>query len=1223
MNVLYNIAAAIFLSLPQFRSRLRGGRLALCATSWCLYAWTAFGQDITASFVVSSLSDSSRVAAVRASDTEWSVEATDNTRADSKKTGTKLTETRVFTAVFPDQLCNSPVVTNGTVFITASGGGNRLSGSIISAQISGAHASDFQLIRPAALPAPVSNSSGALIELRFNGSAFGTRTAQLTITTADSTGTPLPDTILVNLIAYRGLRSFELIQQTFDFGTLPPNTQSVRTFDWLRNTGTEPLSWSITTNFDPRFTVLSANPSPILFLGPPTRFVTTIQPGEILSLTIRFNGAPAGQYVDQSFSPSDVQCQIQRTFRLLASTTQNPPNITVRRASPSEAVPVRQEIYLGEFACSESDAPFKDTTFSLYNSGQQPLIVRGARFSHPDFQIINPPVISPQDSIVIPFNTSRNITVRYTPRTPSLFDIEATLELLSNAANTAMTGSTTVNFRVRKDSIRLEASRALIDFGSVRRGALPGEQTVVVRNTGTLPQALTPFSGRVFSVSFPTNIVNPGDSVVATVRVINTDETGILQETWRIVDNCARETPITFRVSVTRPLPTIGLAVPVNFGTILCASDTVITQTITNTGDDAEDLVITDLTFVGTGGVFSFVNPPILPLVIPSGESRQILLRFMPTGAGSATGTLRIESNASDNAIFDAPVVGVKDSTSFTLSRTQISFVNLLPNTPASDTLRVRNTGSVPIRWNAALISLSGPFTLQVAPQETPPGGESVVTVNFLGSQTDATGTGFARDVCGRSQTLQARATILPPYIEADRALSFGTLSCETSSTAQITIKNTGGQDLLVSGVTSSSPLFLAPFGAAFPIRLRAGADTTLTVRFQPQPTTLGATSASLSMISNAANAASSGGATVATLSAMKNTLDFEFLDLTPTDSPNALSRFLGDAPPNAPLETTLRLRNMGNQPIFWQTPIYSLDSLFVVESVAQNPTLPGETTAMTVRFRGSACSGLFITSSPLTVLENYGFDCNKAPALVTLSARTLPATAQIETGSIRAGVSDTTSLPIYLRNPQYLREAGVEGFTFVLRYDFSTLVPLDAPRGAISGGWRLQPVTLPLPATLPADGVIGRVRFQATLGSTSGTALFLDSLRAYGGKGAECLIIDRSAAVGAFELDRICLEGGQMRLVTAATVRTSLAQSRPNPAFQTATIDFSLLERGRTMLMIYSVLGELVSKELDEILEPGEYSLGVDVSRFRSGSYFYVLQTPTERKTRRMEVVR
>ncbi len=464
---------------------------------------------------------------------------------------------------------------------------------------------------------------------------------------------------------------------------------------------------------------------------------------------------------------------------------------------------------------------------------------------------------------------------------------------------------------------------------------------------------------------------------------------------------------------------------------------------------------------------------------------------------------------------------------------------------------------------------------------------------------------------------ISVSATILRPYIAATPSVSFGTLICETSSNGQISITNTGGQDLEVSAITTSSTLFQVQ-APMLPLRLARNASANIPVIFRPLPTTQGAVNATITITSNAAN----GSSTTTTLTAVKNVLDFEFARRFSSDLPNIISRSLGDVPPNTSVSDTLSLRNTGNLPLTWPAPFYSPDSLFIIESVSPNPTPPGATAVMRVRYVGSACPDSKITPNGIEVLSNYGFDCNKQPARVTLSARTLPATARLWTDSISAGISDTTSLPIRLRNPQYLREAGVTGFRFVLRYDFSTLVPLAADKGRIVGSSRLQPVTLMLPSPIPADSILGRVAFQATLGSTSGTLITIENLETIGSTGASCIIFDSVGVQGKFILQRICLEGG-MRLVTAATTRTTLAQNKPNPASDVTTIDFSLLERGLTTITVYSIMGEAVIQAMTDRLDPGLYSLDLEVNRLPSGVYFYVLQTPTDRKTRRMEVIR
>ena len=1116
---------------------------------------------------------------------------------------------------FAQQICDAPVNTSGTIGIVETGTGRLLSGRIVSMTISGPHASDFRILSPSMLPATVPLTRLGII-IQFNGSDIGERRAAITIATVDSAGVPVPDNITLNLFANRGRRSFELLRQNLDFGTLPPNTPATRTIPWLRNTGTVPITWQFAGDFHPLFRVLSTVPTSTLDAA--RRFNTTIQPGDTMWLTMQFLGDLAGQMPSANFNPTDVECGPSLDFRVLAAVSQNPPNITARNIIQGIETPIRnQRLFLGNYDCEATKPAFVDTTIKIYNSGQEVLLVTGASFDHPDFQVINPPNLSAGNPLRVTFNTSRDLTIRYTPRQVSIDEFTPVLTLTSNAGNGSPTGSTTINLRVRNDAVRLVASRQIVDFGTVTRGGTFPAQSITIRNAGTINAGLIQFNGTLFRATIPPTNLAAGDSMTVSLNVLNTSTAGVFSETWNLTDQCGVVTPITLRYSVNRPNPTIGLAVPVRFGTLVCSSDTLNTLTISNTGNDANDLVISDLRVLGlSGGAFSLVQPPALPISIPSGQSRTVQVRFRPTRTGISTDTLLITSNAEGTPVFSAALTGSKDSVSFSLSRTSVSFVNILPNASASEVVTVTNTGTVPLQWGAMNSSIGSPFSLQFNPPTTPVGGSSQVTITFLGSTDDALATARFIDNCGRVQTISVAASILRPYISATQAVSFGTLTCETSSSAQITIANTGGQDLLVSAITTSSPLYRLQL-PPLPFRVVRGTPVSIPLTFTPNQMTLGAVPATITINSNAAN-----GSTSTTLTAVKNTQDFEFLDLTPTDEPNSIFRNIGSTPPNTPRTLTVRLRNTGNLPISWRVPAFSSDSLFSVESVAQNPTPAGATTTMTVRFRGAACPGQSLTASGIPVLENYGFDCRKPTARLVLSAETLPATAMLWTDTLRAGIGDTFSLPIRLRNPQFLREAGVQGFSFVLRYDFSVMSPQTNPKGTIQGQTRFQPVTLNLPAMLPQDSIIGRIPFIATLGSTSGTLIAIDSIRAFGSTGANCIVFNPSPLQSRFTLDRIC-EAGSMRLVKASGTRLYLAQNKPNPASGLTTIDFSLIEFGMTSLRIYSVLGEPVLEGMSGRLEPGEYSFDLDISHLASGMYFYVLQTPTNRRVGRMEVIR
>ncbi|MBI2430182.1 MAG: T9SS type A sorting domain-containing protein [Ignavibacteriales bacterium] len=95
------------------------------------------------------------------------------------------------------------------------------------------------------------------------------------------------------------------------------------------------------------------------------------------------------------------------------------------------------------------------------------------------------------------------------------------------------------------------------------------------------------------------------------------------------------------------------------------------------------------------------------------------------------------------------------------------------------------------------------------------------------------------------------------------------------------------------------------------------------------------------------------------------------------------------------------------------------------------------------------------------------------------------------------------------------------------------------------------------------------------------------------------------------------------------------LKQNFPNPFNPVTTIQFTIPSVGthenasrvgttfQTFLRLYDVLGKEVATLVDEVKEPGTYSVRFDGSKLSSGIYFYTLQTGNFTATKKLVLMK
>jgi hypothetical protein len=207
-------------------------------------------------------------------------------------------------------------------------------------------------------------------------------------------------------------------------------------------------------------------------------------------------------------------------------------------------------------------------------------------------------------------------------------------------------------------------------------------------------------------------------------------------------------------------------------------------------------------------------------------------------------------------------------------------------------------------------------------------------------------------------------------------------------------------------------------------------------------------------------------------------------------------------------------------------------------------------------------------------------------------------------------------SIPLRLESSAQLDAVQAHTFTLQLRFDRSVLVPQLQPAASrIEGSERIITVRGTRAASM-SEGQLITLPFVVVLGEQPCTPVRIDSLTWESG--------DVRTRFGAADCEicvEICREGGERLFRT--TGRLSLGQNRPNPFNATTLLEYELIETGPTELTVQDLMGRRVATVVSGTLEAGRYIVPFDASGLSSGTYLYLLRTPSASIFKLMEVVK
>src|SRR5213592_3601429 len=224
------------------------------------------------------------------------------------------------------------------------------------------------------------------------------------------------------------------------------------------------------------------------------------------------------------------------------------------------------------------------------------------------------------------------------------------------------------------------------------------------------------------------------------------------------------------------------------------------------------------------------------------------------TGATSASYTTPATTTADSGSTFRVVVAntaGTVTSAAATLTVTAAAVAPTITTPPANQTVTAGQTatftvvagGTAPLsyQWQKSGVNIAGATSASYTTQ--------VTTTTDSGSTFDVVVTNTAGTVTSAPATPSVNAAPTPAIQVNPTSINFGNDVVGTNLSQALIIRNTGTAALTITQVNPTVSVFSVS-GFSLPLNVAAGQQTTITVAFRP--TTAGAASGNLSMVSNA-----------------------------------------------------------------------------------------------------------------------------------------------------------------------------------------------------------------------------------------------------------------------------------------------------------------------------------------------------------------------------------
>ena len=479
-------------------------------------------------------------------------------------------------------------------------------------------------------------------------------------------------------------------------------------------------------------------------------------------------------------------------------------------------------------------------SFTVTNTGTAAVRTGQTSITGPGFTVVSGAIPA---SLAVGQNAT--IQIQFAPQSSG--SATGSFAMVSNASNSpfsvALTGSGA--------QPGLASAPAAVSFGNVAMGS-SGSASVSLSNTGsagvTISQASVTGAGFTMSGSPAGETIQPGQSISFTAKYSPTS-VGSANGSISVSSN-APNSPMVIALTGAGTQP--GLAstpLAVSFGNVGVGGSGTASVNLTDTG--SASVTISQASVTGAG--FAMTGSPAGQTIQP-GQTVSFVTKFSPSSVGNASGNISISSDA-PNSPMSIALTGAGTQPGLASTPSAVSFGTVVVGSSGSASVNLSNTGSANVTISQASATGAG-FTMTGSPagQTIQPGQSISFTAQFspttVGSASGSIS--ISSNAPNSPMTIALAGLGTQPGLAASpTAVNFKGVVVGNSATASINLSNTGNAAVTVSQATASGAGFTI-IGSPAGQTIQPGQSVRFTAQFSP--TSVGSTSGSVSVASNAPN---------------------------------------------------------------------------------------------------------------------------------------------------------------------------------------------------------------------------------------------------------------------------------------------------------------------------------------------------------------------------------